>query len=378
MSGDRDVVVLGVGLHPFGRFPDRSLDTLARHAALAALDDAGMAFDEIEAGFLGRVGGTGPPVGVGTHIFSELGQHGIPVTNVELACGSSSRAIMHAADMIRAGSAETAMVIGVEKMERGMLQPGGVGSVSYASVMGLNVMPAAYAMRAQKHMADFGTKPEHFAQVSVKSHRNAMENPYAQYRIAITLEEVLASRMVCDPLTLYQCCPTSDGASAVVLTSAAYARKHATSAVKLVSWAGGSPVYSDGHEGLGEGPTGLVARKAYERGGIGPEDINVTQVHDAFTPGEILTIEELGYVEHGEGGPFVFEGGTEITGRCPVNTDGGLLSRGHPMGATGGAMVTEIVRQLRGQAGARQVAHPKTGLVQNAGIGGVNILVLAA
>src|SRR5574338_168958 len=245
MSGDRDVVVLGVGLHPFGRFPDRPLDALARHAALAALDDAGMAFDEIEAGFVGRVGGTGPPVGVGTHIFSELGQHGIPVTNIELACGSSSRAIMHAADMIRAGSADTAMVIGVEKMERGMLQPGGTGSASYASVMGLNVMPAAYAMRAQRHMAEFGTKPEHFAQVSVKSHRNAMENPYAQYRIAITLEEVLASRMVCDPLTLYQCCPTSDGASAVILASAAYARKHTTSAVQLAAWAGGSPVYAD-------------------------------------------------------------------------------------------------------------------------------------
>src|SRR5574338_442984 len=138
MSGDRDVVVLGVGLHPFGRFPDRPLDALARHAALAALDDAGMAFDEIEAGFVGRVGGTGP--------------------------------------------------------------------ASYASVMVLNVVPSAYAMRGQRHMAEFGTKPEHFAQFSVKTHRNAMENPYAQYRIAITLEEVLASRMVCDPLTLYQCC----------------------------------------------------------------------------------------------------------------------------------------------------------------------------
>jgi len=378
MNGDRDVVVMGVGLHPFGRFPDRPLDALARHAALAALDDAGMPFSEIEAGFVGRVGGTGPPVGVGTHLFSELGQHGIPVTNVELACGSSSRALMHAADMIRAGSADTAMVIGVEKMERGMLQPGGVGSVSYSSVMGLNVMPAAYAMRAQRHMAEYGTKPEHFAQVSVKSHRNAIENPYAQYRIAITIEEVLASRMVCEPLTLYQCCPTSDGASAVILASAAWARRRTTSPVRFVAWAGGSPVYADGHEGLGEGPTGLVARRAYERAGIGPEDVHVTQLHDAFTPGEILTIEELGYVKPGEGGPFVFEGGTEITGRCPVNTDGGLLSRGHPMGATGGAMVTEIVRQLRGQAGARQVAGAKTGLAQNAGIGGVNVLVFAA
>lgn len=233
-------------------------------------------------------------------------------------------------------------------------------------------------MRAQRHMAEYGTKPEHFAQVSVKAHRNAMHNPYAQYRVAITLEEVLGSRMVCDPLTLYQCCPTSDGASAVILASAAWARRHTTSPVRVDAWAGGSPVYADGHEGLGEGPTGVVARRAYARAGIGPEDIDVTQVHDAFTPGEILTIEELGYVKAGDGGPFVFGGGTEITGRYPVNTDGGLLSRGHPMGATGGAMVTEVVRQLRGQAGPRQVEGARTGLVQNAGIGGVNVLVLSA
>ena len=145
----------------------------------------------------------------------------------------------------------------------------------------------------------------------------------------------------------------------------------------LRAWAGGSPVYANGHEGLGEGPTSLVAGRAYDRAGIGPEDVRVTQLHDAFTPGEILTIEELGYVKHGEGGPFVWEGGTAITGKYPVNTDGGLLSRGHPMGATGGAMVTEIVRQLRGQAGQRQVDRAQTGLVQNAGIGGVNVLVLS-
>jgi acetyl-CoA acetyltransferase len=374
MSAD-DVIVLGVGLHPFGRYPDLSIEDLGREAALAALDDAGIEFKDIQAGFLGRVGGTGPPVGVGMRVFAELGQHGIPITNVELACASSSRALMHAADMIRSGAVETAMVIGVEKMQRGMLAVGGTGATNYASLMGLNVMPAAYAMMAQRHMALYGTRPEHFAQVSVKSHRNALHNPYAQYRVALTLEEVLNSRMVCDPLTLYQCCPTSDGASAVILASRRFARKHGRSFVRLRAWAGGSPLYNPEAESLGEGPTTLVARKAYAAAGVGPEDIDVTQVHDAFTPGEILTIEELGYVQPGEGGPFVWEGGTEITGRCPVNTDGGLLSRGHPMGATGGAMVTEIVRQLRGQAGPRQVTGAKVGLVHNAGIGGVNVLI---
>jgi acetyl-CoA acetyltransferase len=370
-----EVVVLGVGLHPFGRFPEKTIEDLGREAGLAALDEAGIDFKDVEVGFLGRVGGSGPPVGVGLRVFGELGQHGLPITNVELACGSSSRALMLAADSIRAGSADVAMVIGVEKMERGMLQVGGVGATNYASVMGLNVMPAAYGMMAQRHMADYGTKPEHFAQVSVKSHRNAVHNPNAQYRIAITLEEVLHSRMVCDPITLYQCCPTSDGASAVILASEKFARTRTASPVRMRAWAGGSPMYTSGREGLGEGPTEIVARKVYEKAGIGPVDVDVTQVHDAFTPGEILTIEELGYVPHGEGGPFVWEGGTEITGKFPVNTDGGLLSRGHPMGATGGAMVTEIVRQLRGEAGARQVADAKVGLVQNAGIGGVNVMV---
>jgi benzoylsuccinyl-CoA thiolase BbsB subunit len=372
---DNDVVVLGVGLHPFGRFPEKTIEDLGREAALAALDDAGIDFKDIQAGFLGRVGGTGPPVGVGMRVFGELGQHGIPITNVEMACASSSRALMLAADTIRSGSADTVMVIGVEKMGRGMLQVGGAGAENYASVMGLNVMPAAYGMMAQRHMAEYGTKPEHFAQVSVKSHRNAVHNPYAQYRIAITLDEVMHSRMVCDPITLYQCCPTSDGASAVILASEVFARRHTTKPVRMRAWAGASPMYTSGREGLGEGPVALVARRAYAAAGAGPEDIGVTQVHDAFTPGEILTIEELGYVKPGEGGPFVWEGGTEITGKYPVNTDGGLLSRGHPMGATGGAMVTEIVRQLRGDTGARQVADASVGLVQNAGIGGVNVII---
>jgi benzoylsuccinyl-CoA thiolase BbsB subunit len=370
----RPVYVRGIGLHPFGRFPERTLDDLAREAALAALDDAGIAFTDVQAGYLGRVGGSGPPVGVGMRIFGELGQHGIPITNIEMACGSSSRAVMLAEDAIRAGRVDVAMVIGVEKMERGMLRVGG-DTENYASILGLNVMPAAYAMMAQRHMAAYGTRPEHFAQVSVKSHRNAVQNPNAQYRIAITLEEVMASRMVCEPLTLYQCCPTSDGASAVILTSASFAKRHTTTPVRLRGSAGVSPVYERGHEPQGEGPTSLAAERAYARAGVGPADVSVTLVHDAFTPGEILTNEELGYVPRGEGGPFVFEGGTEITGRCPVNTDGGLLSRGHPMGATGGAMIAEVVRQLRGQAGARQVEGARVGLVQNAGIGGVNVLI---
>jgi len=370
MSADGRVAVVGVGLHPFGRFPDKSLEDLGRQAALEALADAVLSYKDVEAGFLAHVTPSG--IGVGQRVFGELGLTGIPVTNVELACASSSRGVMLAADLIRSGAAEVAMVIGVEKMGRGMLQP--AAERSYQALLGLTILPGAYAMMARRHMHLHGTKPEHFAQVSVKSHRNAVHNPYAQYRVAITLEEVLNSRMIAEPITLYQCCPTSDGASAVVLASERRARSLTATPVFLTAWAGGTPRFDPDESGLSEGPTATLARKVYDASGLGPEDVRVCQVHDAFSPGEIFTIEELGLVKPGEGGPFVWEGGTEITGRFPVNTDGGLLSRGHPMGATGGAMITEIVRQLRGQAGPRQVAEAKVGLVQNAGIGGVNVL----
>jgi len=363
--------VLGVGLHKFGRFPEKSLADLAREAALAALKDAGVDYRDIEAGFCGRVYSR---VGAGLQTFGELGLTGIPVTNVELACASSSRAAMLAADAIAGGIYDLCLVIGVEKMGRGML--GGADlEVGYQVLMGLFIMPGAYALMAHRHMHLYGTKPEHFAKVSEKAHRNGALNPYAQYQQAMSLEEIMNSRMIADPITLYQCSPTTDGASAVVLASAQKARQYTGKPVYLRAWQGATPMYVKGEPELAEGPTAIIARKCYERAGVGPEDIDVVQVHDAFTPGEILSIEHLELVPEGEGGPFVWEGGTEINGKIPVNTDGGLLSRGHPLGATGGAMITELVRQLRGEAGPRQVAGAKTALMHNAGIGGVNVLI---
>jgi acetyl-CoA acetyltransferase len=226
-------------------------------------------------------------------------------------------------------------------------------------------------------MALYGSKPEHFAQVSVKSHRNGVLNPYAQYQVPLTLEEVMNSRMVADPITLYQCCPTSDGASAVILCSEETARRYTTKPIYLFASMGATPIYTPGEVNLSEGPTAWLAQKVYEKAGLGPDDVDVAQCHDAFTPGEVLTVEKLGFCKEGEGGVFVWEGNTEITGKKPMNTDGGLLSRGHPMGATGGAMITEIVRQLRGEAGPRQVANAKVGMIHNAGIGGIQISILS-
>jgi len=374
----RDVVVLGAGLHRFGRFPDKSLQDLGREAVKNALDDSGVPFKDIEVAYVGRVLAG---MGAGLSVVSEMGMTGIPVVNIEMACASSTSAFREAYLSVANGVYDTALVVGFEKMQRGMLQIS--EGASYQTVMGLAVMPATYALQAQRYMADYEARPEMFAKVSVKSHRNGALNPYAQYQKEVTLEEVLGSRMIADPITLLQCSPTTDGAAAVVICAADRAAKYsAKRSMTVAGWATGSGKFETGGDEEGDAETsgGEVERLshiAYARAGIGPADVDVTQVHDAFSPGEVFTIEGLGLVGKGEGAQAVWEGRTEITGDIPVNTDGGLLSRGHPIGATGAAMVTEIFRQLTGEAGPRQVkgGKAKVGLIHNAGIGGVNILV---
>ena len=374
----RDVQVLGAGLHRFGRFPDKSLQDLGREAISNALEDSGVPFKDIEVAYVGRVLAG---MGAGLSVVSEMGQTGIPVINIEMACGSSTSAFREAYLNVAHGVYDTALVLGFEKMQRGMLQIS--EGTSYQSVMGLAVMPASYALQAQRYMADYGATPEMFAQVAVKSHRNGAMNPYAQYQKETTLEEVMASRMIADPITLLQCSPTTDGAAAVVICAAEKAAKYsARRSMTVAGWATGSGKFQSEGEGEGDaesntGEVGRLSRQAYERAGIGPRDVDVTQVHDAFSPGEIFMAEGLGLVGKGEGARAVWEGRTEINGDIPINTDGGLISRGHPIGATGAAMVTEIFRQLTGEAGPRQVkgGKAKVGLIHNAGIGGVNILV---
>ncbi len=374
----REVVVLGAGLHRFGRFPDLSLQDLGREAIKNALADSGVPFKDIEVAYVGRVLAG---MGAGLSVVSEMGQTGIPVINIEMACGSSTSAFREAYLSVANGVYDTALVVGFEKMQRGMLQIS--EQASYQTVMGLAVMPAAYALQAQRYMADHEATPEMFAQVSVKSHRNGALNPYAQYQKEVTIEEVLASRMIADPITLLQCSPTTDGAAAVVICAKEKAAKYsAARSMTVAGWATGSGKFESHDDGEGDAETNTgevtrLANQAYARAGIGPEDVDVTQVHDAFSPGEVFTIEGLGLVKAGAGARAVWDGRTEITGDIPVNTDGGLLSRGHPIGATGAAMVTEIFRQLTGEAGPRQVkgGDAKVGLIHNAGIGGGNILV---
>lgn len=374
----REVCIVGVGLHKFGRFPEKSVADTGREAIMAALEDAGAGFKDIEVGFLGRVFNI---VGTGQYVFGEVGQHGILVDNVEKACASSSTAVRIATWAVGAGLYDVALCAGVEKMERGVIgKVTDISQATYPQLLGMGIMPAEYALQASRHMHEYGTTREMFARVGMKNHNNGALNPYAQYQYTVTLDDVLNSRMICDPITLYQCSPTTDGASAAVVCAREVAHRFRGKPITIAGWASGTPEYQPVGVGgdVAEGFVARLAHEAYERAGVGPEDIGVAQVHDAFSPGEILAIEELGFCPRGEGGKFVWEGKADIGGEKPVNTDGGLESRGHPQGATGIAMLTELVRQLRGEAGPRQVpGDPKAALMHNVGVGGCNVLVLS-
>jgi len=373
----REVCIVGVGFHKFGRWPDKSVGELGRVAIQAALEDAGADFKDIEAGFSGRVQSV---TGTGQYVFGEVGQTGILIDNVEKACASSSTAVRIATWAIGAGLYDVALCTGVEKMRRGLVTAGAGGAgAPYSYLMGMYLMPAEYAMRARRHMADYGSTPEMFAQVSVKNHKNATMNPMAQYQQEMTLEEVMNGRMIADPITLYMCSPTTDGATAAVLCAKEVADRFKGKPITIAGWSSGTPEYNPTGVGgdVAEGFVARLAREAYDLADVSPEDVKVAQVHDAFAPGEVFAIEELGFCPRGEGARFVWEGKADIDGEHPVNTDGGLESRGHPMGATGIAQIAEIVYQLRGEAGPRQVPGDfEYGVTHNVGVGGANVFVL--
>lgn len=376
------VALLGVGVTEFEKEPSRKMDETGREAALAALEDAAMNYGDIEIGFVGNVYRSA----MAPLIFYGLAKTGIPIMRVDIACASATRSIQLAGYLIRSGAYDTCLVVGVEMMPGGMvpwpvtpeiLSPN--HEMMFDTMMGLITMPGTYAYKAVRYMHDYGAKPEQFAQVAVKNHRNSCLNPRAMFNKEITLDAVMGSRMICHPLTLYQCCANSNGAAAVVLCSEEKAKRYSGKPVFLSGWGETSmkfdpddPVEST----LSEGDTWGAARKAYEESGLGPGDVDVVQVHDAFSAAEILQIEALGICPRGEGALFTWEGNTEIGGRVPVNTDGGLIGCGHPVGATGCRMVAEIYWQLKGQAGPRQVAGARVGLVQNSGLGASNVLVM--
>lgn len=361
MSG---VYLIGVGMTPFQRAAQADLVGLAWEAGYLALRDAGIPATQVGAGFFANVLAprlTGETT-AGQFVMAALGVRRVPVVNVENACTSGSTALWLAANGIRSGEFDVALVIGAEKMAvpgLGLLRG---GSEELETQLGL-VTPASFALRAVRHMHEFGTTAEQLALVSVKNRRHAANNPLAQFREPLTLAQVLSSPMIADPITRLQCCPTADGAAAVVLASGSVARS-GRRALRIDA----SVLCSGGYENpadLARWETdSRTCQLAYDRAGLGPADLDVVECHDAFSIAEILHCESLGLCEPGEGGRLVENGATGLDGRIPVNVSGGLLSRGHPIAATGCAQVVELAHQLRGEAGARQVPGARVGLAQ--------------
>lgn len=355
----RDVRIIGAGMTPFGKFLDRQIDDLGATAIQAAIADSGVPAGDIEAAWCGNVFGGPVP---GQRIAARVGISGIPVTNVENYCSSGSTALREAWIAIGAGIYDVAVVVGVEKLY-GRLSGGLLpDEEDLEGALGL-VMAAQYAMRFKLHSETHGTTREQVAGVAVKNHRNSVHNPNAQYRKPCTLEEVLTARTIVEPLNLLECCPMGDGAAAVVLASAEKARSYGRDGQLLRTVALKSGRYETEPQDITfETITSETAQMAYEGAGVGPDEIDVAEVHDCFSMAEILRVEGLGFCAPGEYGPLLERGHWDIGGELPVNPSGGLLSKGHPVGATGVAQVCELVWQLRGASGARQVEGAKVGL----------------
>ncbi len=371
----REIVILGVGMHKFGRFPEKTYWEMGRVATVNALEDAGVEWKDIQALYAGSMFAG---VGVGNNILAEMGFSGIPVVNAEAACSSGPTALSNAYQAVSAGFCDLALAVAVEKQERGMIPL--TNFPLWMRLMGMAHGPGFYAQEARVHMERYGTTVEQFAKVSVKSHKNASLCPNAHYQQygQMTIEDVLNSRMICDPLTIYMMAPVVDGAAAIVVSARDVAHKYSSKPPITVA---ASVLTSANYDRYTlQEPPGMVrgaAQKAYEFAGIGPEDLDIVECQDAMASAEITSCEELGLCPDGEGGILVDEGRTEIGGDVAVNTDGGYLSRGNATGATGLAGIAEIVWQLRGEAGPRQVANPRVGLNQNFGAGpNVSVTIL--
>jgi benzoylsuccinyl-CoA thiolase BbsB subunit len=362
----KDVAVIGVGMTKIGKFPDRMLSSIGREAVLAAIKDAGVPPKEIQAAYSGTlVGGSL----LGQRIFKDLGMTGMPINNMENACSSGSSALREAWLGVASGLYDMVIAVGSEKLSA---LGGGTLPLEKEDLEANEgmVMPALYAMRARRYMADYGATPEHLAKVVVKSRRCASKNPYAQFNKETTVEEVLNSRMIADPITLFQCCPTGDGAAAAVICSLDKARQYTSQPILIKGSVLVSGRFTNGFRDMTTPEITVRASKlVYEMAELGPEDINVAEVHDAFSIAELLYYEALGFCRRGEAPKLIDEGITDINGRIPVNPSGGLISKGHPTGATGLVQSVEIVWQLRGQAGVRQVSNAKAGLTHCTGGG---------
>jgi acetyl-CoA acetyltransferase len=364
----------------FGRYPDKTVPELGAEAALIALKDAGITIKDVELFASGNLYQANAMIG--QRILQQIGQTGVPVINVSNACATGSTAFREAFMAVASGMYDTAMAVGVEQMgKQGLLGGGGGGSdLAYSTEgrIGSGLMPAVFGQAGMEHMRKYGTKLEHFAKISVKSHKHATKNPFSQYRNEVSLEDVMNARMVAYPNTLYMCCPTGDGAAAVILVSEdkleqlAEGRKRARVAASVLT----SDPYTERDLTLPDVSTltRRAAQKAYEMAGVEPKDLSLTELHDCFATAELVHYENLGLCGDGEAAKFIDEGGgkhPDLGGKSPVNVSGGLLSKGHPLGATGVANICEVVWHLTGdeRAKQRQVPNAKVGLAHVIGLG---------
>ncbi|HEC10222.1 MAG TPA: thiolase family protein [Acidimicrobiales bacterium] len=390
-----NAIVAGVGMTTFGKHLDEGLKAIGGQAVRAALADAGITGAELDAAYVGNAAAglvTGQESIRGQVILRGIGLGKLPVINVENACASASTAVHQAAAMVTAGLYDCVLALGVEKlyhqdkrksfaafsgavdveMIREFMagldrraREAGAGAASSGAGEKRSMFMDVYAAAARNHMERYGTTVEQFAAISAKNSRHGHLNPRAQFRDELTVEEVLAEPMIAEPLTRPMCSPIGDGAAAVVLVSPARAaRMGITDPVRIRSVVL--------HSGWDRGPdeedaARLCAREAYEEAGVGPEDLSLIECHDATAPAELLAYEALGLCPAGEGGRLVDEGVTTIGGRLPVNTSGGLLRKGHPVGATGIAQIVELTEQIQGRSGARQVEGARVGLAHNGG-----------
>jgi acetyl-CoA acetyltransferase len=339
---------------------------LARPAVMNALREAQVSQKDIQAIYSGAaISGWM----AGQRVARETGMSGVPIINCENACSSSATAFREAWIAVACGMADYVLVLGVEQLTRlgGGTLPLDQEDIEVSNGM---VMPGLYAMRAQRYMNDFGATVEDLASVAVKARRHGSLNPDAQICTETTVEEVLGSRRIADPLTLLQCCPTGDGAAALVLCPTDRAPKHNSKPIKVLGSHLASGKYIPGFRDMTIPEiTVRCSRELYEETGVGPEDLDVVECHDAFTIAELLYYEALGLCERGDAPKLLHDGTTSLGGRVPVNPSGGLLSKGHPVGASGAAQMVEIVRQLQGRCGQRQVADAKIGLTHVTGGG---------
>ena len=374
-----DVYVLGVDMIKFGRFPDRTVPDLGAEAALLALDDAGLNIDNMEAFYCGNLGQANAMVG--QRILQEIGQTGIPVVNCSNACATGATAFREAWTSIKAGLYDVVLAVGVEQMGTGLLggSGGGVG-IPKEGLLGSGTMPAVFAEAGMEHARQYGTTFEQFAKISVKNHHHSTMNPKARYQIETPLDEVMNAEMISYPNTKLMCSVNVDGAAAAILVSEKKAKELGMArAVKVRASVLTSDPYQERDLVMPDvnSCTRKAAKEAYEMAGLGADDIDLVELHDCFATAEMLHYENLGLCEDGEAGRMIDEGEVELGGRVPVNVSGGLLSKGHPLGATGIANIYEICTHLRSEAGERQVENARIGMTHVIGLGsacGIHIL----